>query len=396
MATTDPLARLSILAWRREMAGVEALLADETTRRQFIARGGGAVYVEAVADASGPLAVIPALAVVDDAGAAMMLLPEGGRALASVGAHLGAPEVVTLLADEVEAAGLAGENALLLAIAHQRAGEPDRAREVIARTLAGTPAPVVQIAARLARHRDTPLAPCPSGPDRDGALPGLLDRAKARSAMNELMPGRSIGPSDARTSPATYGIVAVVFGAWILQCGAMQGEGLAAIDRLGALHVPLEPAEAWRLVAYGFLHVGWLHVILNVLVLIPMGRFIEGYFGRAHLLAIYAFTLVAAGLTVVMLSPAGMTVVGASGAVFGLMGAALGTLLLDGTLRRSPERHAKIREMAKGAAIQLAIGYLVPMISGAAHAGGFVAGLVLGAAFAATAGGRRRIRSGSA
>jgi rhomboid protease GluP len=86
---------------------------------------------------------------------------------------------------------------------------------------------------------------------------------------------------------------------------------------------------------------------------------------------------VTAGASVVAFSHHG--VVGASGAIFGLSGAAFAILLSNAPLRKSPEGRTAIRKMISSTLLQLLIGFTLPFISESAHLGGFVPGLLLGA-----------------
>lgn len=78
----------------------------------------------------------------------------------------------------------------------------------------------------------------------------------------------------------------------------------------------------WRLVTSGFLHEGYLHLGLNMLALYWLGRMVEPALGHARFLAIYFASLLTGSLGVMLLQPDAYTR-GASGAIFGLLGAAV-------------------------------------------------------------------------
>jgi membrane associated rhomboid family serine protease len=80
--------------------------------------------------------------------------------------------------------------------------------------------------------------------------------------------------------------------------------------------------QYWRLLTSGFLHWDILHIALNMYVLFWVGRLLEPAIGRPRFLAIYFTGLLAGSLGVLIVSPTSPTA-GASGAIFGLMGAAL-------------------------------------------------------------------------
>jgi membrane associated rhomboid family serine protease len=79
--------------------------------------------------------------------------------------------------------------------------------------------------------------------------------------------------------------------------------------------------QYYRLLTAGFLHWDFLHIGSNMLVLYFVGRMIEPTIGRVRFVAIYFVGLFAGSLGALLLSPNGATV-GASGAIFGIMGAA--------------------------------------------------------------------------
>ncbi len=145
---------------------------------------------------------------------------------------------------------------------------------------------------------------------------------------------------------------------------------------VGAKHTPsILAGEVWRLVSPALLHGGWGHLVGNALALYVLGVGCEHAFGRARMLGLFVATAVAGSL-VSMLDA--RPSVGASGAVFGLMGA-LGSLVLV----RRHDLHVRDKRVGVvlfvWAAWSLTTGALDPMIDNLAHLGGFVAGCVLGA-----------------
>ena len=122
----------------------------------------------------------------------------------------------------------------------------------------------------------------------------------------------------------------------------------------------------WRLVTAAFLHVGPVHLLLNMLALLVFGTELEGRLGRWRYLAVY-FVSVLGGATAVQLfsqSP----VAGASTAIWGLMGS-LGVLLLA--------RRQDLRGIVTLLVLNVLISVLVPGISLVGHIGGLVAGALV-------------------
>jgi len=80
--------------------------------------------------------------------------------------------------------------------------------------------------------------------------------------------------------------------------------------------------EWWRLITCGFLHGSPIHLLFNMLMLWWFGRPLEALLGRGRFLAVYFLSLLAGSAGALLLSPTNATI-GASGAVFGILGAGL-------------------------------------------------------------------------
>ncbi|WP_419922434.1 rhomboid family intramembrane serine protease [Candidatus Poriferisodalis sp.] len=140
-----------------------------------------------------------------------------------------------------------------------------------------------------------------------------------------------------------------------------------------------ELGEWWRIVTGTFLHIDLRHLLFNMLVLYLLGRRLEGVTGRALLVGIYAVSLVGGSAGALLLRP-DVAAVGASGAVYGLMGAAYLVELLRGG---NPWRDG----LGSLILINVALSFLIPNISIGGHLGGLVAGALCGVAIGDT---RRR------
>ena len=138
--------------------------------------------------------------------------------------------------------------------------------------------------------------------------------------------------------------------------------------------------EYWRLITAGFLHSGILHVAFNMYILYWLGTMLEPSLGHARFAALYLASLVAGSFGALLLAPDARTV-GASGAVFGLMGAAF-----------VMQRARGIDPMQSGIGpvilLNLALSFIIPNISIGGHLGGLIGGAAAG--FAMEWLGRRR------
>ena len=84
----------------------------------------------------------------------------------------------------------------------------------------------------------------------------------------------------------------------------------------------LESGEVWRLLTYGFLHLGFTHLALNLLFMVYAGWNLERAMGRRNLLTLYLFSVIVGGLLSLAMSP-GRPSLGASGGDFGLIAASV-------------------------------------------------------------------------
>jgi membrane associated rhomboid family serine protease len=150
------------------------------------------------------------------------------------------------------------------------------------------------------------------------------------------------------------------------------------VSRFGLAGPYVAAGDWWRLVTSGFMHVSVLHVGFNCLLLWQLGNLLEPALGRVRFAALYAAALLAGSVGVLLVEPNVITA-GASGAVFGLMGAAVVGL-----------RHRGINPMQTGLGpllvINLVLTFAIPGISIGGHLGGLAAGAALGAYLFATDG----------
>jgi rhomboid protease GluP len=141
----------------------------------------------------------------------------------------------------------------------------------------------------------------------------------------------------------------------------------------------------WRLLAALFLHIDPLHLIVNMWVLWSTGRLVERLFGGISFAAIYFTAGIVGGLLSVAWNPAGMTV-GASGAIFGILGALLAYLLHGRTRIPQPVMRAHLIPTTLFTIFSILNGLAHVGIDNAAHVGGLVSGLLLGWALASPPG----------
>jgi membrane associated rhomboid family serine protease len=124
--------------------------------------------------------------------------------------------------------------------------------------------------------------------------------------------------------------------------------------------------EYWRLLTAGFLHAGFFHLVFNMFSLYILGTMLEPAIGRLRFALIYFVSLLAGSFGALIVEPDSLTV-GASGAIFGLMGAAVVVL-----------RNRGISLMESGLGLWIGLNLLltftIPNISIGGHIGGLIGG----------------------
>ncbi len=170
----------------------------------------------------------------------------------------------------------------------------------------------------------------------------------------------------------TYVLIAVNSAVFVLQAASPTMEG----------HLTLWPpavadGELYRLVTSAFLHYGLTHLLLNMWALYVMGPPLEMSLGRLRFGALYGLSALGGSVVAYLLSPLDTATAGASGAVFGLFGAAfivLRRLNLD------------VRWVALVIAVNLVFTLVAPAVSSTAiswqgHLGGLITGTTVAAAY---------------
>jgi membrane associated rhomboid family serine protease len=236
---------------------------------------------------------------------------------------------------------------------------------------------------------------CYRHPDREG---GVRCRRCERPICPDCMVQASFGfqgPACARGGAApvvrtgrparaepyvTWGIIAVCVAVFLPSLGggaSVTGRGDLDVAGELALSAPAVAAgDWWRLFTSGFVHYGLLHVGFNMFVLFQLGTLLEPALGRVRFAALYVVSLLGGACGALLLDPDALTA-GASGAVYGLMGA--GVL---GLRRRGID---PLRSGLGGLLlVNLLLTFVIPGISVGGHLGGLAAGAVAGGTLFAT------------
>jgi len=232
------------------------------------------------------------------------------------------------------------------------------------------------------KRQDTPGSP-PLAPPPAGAPAAYQVWASQRQTARQL------GLHFRRAPPATTAVVVLIIGvhvvsgleAWHRGEATLLGSQLGSrpvdvLIRWGAKDAVLVWEGAWwRLLGSALLHGGPMHLLLNMLALFGLGRVCEALYGPTRLLWLFVFT----GITGAGLSQLGGVAlsVGASGAVFGLMGAGVTFRLRHGAALPPGVRSMLGRGLAPWIVLNLFIGFSVPGIDNLGHLGGLAGGVFL-------------------
>jgi membrane associated rhomboid family serine protease len=173
----------------------------------------------------------------------------------------------------------------------------------------------------------------------------------------------------------TFALIGINVTVFVLQLAMGSGLSVGAgwIFENGVLFGPLVgDGEWWRLLTSAFLHANLLHLGMNMLVLWIIGPALEDYFGHSQYALVYVVSALAGAAGALLWSPNAPTV-GASGAIWGIMGAAL---VLEA------RRIWVFGGQAMGLVVfNLLITFLIPGISIGGHIGGLIGGGLCALAF---------------
>jgi membrane associated rhomboid family serine protease len=181
---------------------------------------------------------------------------------------------------------------------------------------------------------------------------------------------------DMATIPrVTYALIAINVAAFVAEGNiTFTGQPTNIVYQEGALigSFPGQPGlgvahgQWWRIVTGGFLHENIIHIGFNMYVLYILGHMLEPVLGRVRFAVIYGVALLTGSLGALIVTPHSLTV-GASGAVFGLMGAAA----VEMRARQIPIMQSGVGGLIL---LNLIISFTLPGISWGGHIGGLIGG----------------------
>jgi membrane associated rhomboid family serine protease len=153
--------------------------------------------------------------------------------------------------------------------------------------------------------------------------------ARERTKVKRVRGGSSVLGGRSSAAAVTQVLIAINVLAFIAETatgtplGGVSASGIGTLYMKGALVGPYFITglhEYYRLVTAGFLHDGLLHIAFNMWFLFVMGPMLEPAIGRLNFIVVYFVSLLAGSFGALLFEPAVPTV-GASGALFGILGA---------------------------------------------------------------------------
>jgi rhomboid protease GluP len=210
----------------------------------------------------------------------------------------------------------------------------------------------------------------------------------------EDIPFQRVEPAPwTRPLSSSMGVTQAIFGMNVAVFLAMTLSGVAMLDnpagqdliRWGANYGPATlGGQWWRLLSCVFIHGGLLHIAFNMWCLWDLGRLAESIYGHWTFAAVYAITGVSASLGSLIWNP-GILSVGASGAIFGIAGALIASFYLGEFSLPRAAMSGMLRSVVLFVGYNLFFGAVIARTDNAAHIGGLLMGLLLGALIAKAA-----------
>jgi membrane associated rhomboid family serine protease len=194
--------------------------------------------------------------------------------------------------------------------------------------------------------------------------------ASSRTARS----GGGLQAAGRRWGPVTLTLIAVNVAMFLVTAVSAAAEGFSPLDnnlstifaRLDQFPVAVAQGEWWRPLTAAFLHIGPIHLALNMLAVLVFGSELERQLGRWRFLAVYLVSALGGAASIQLFGDPLRPVAGASTAIYGLLGA-FGVLMIV--------RREDLRGLLTLLAINIFISFL-PGVSLLGHLGGLMAGAV--------------------
>ena len=152
---------------------------------------------------------------------------------------------------------------------------------------------------------------------------------------------------------------------------------IQSICKMGGFATINSPGQWWRFITPIFLHVGIIHLLLNMIMLVRTGIALERLIGTPRMIVLYMLSGIGGNIFSALMATRNVSV-GASSALFGFYGMLLVDLIQNWPLLATPKRDLFF--LLLNLVLSLAVGVL-PFVDNYAHIGGFVIGVFAGLIF---------------
>jgi len=195
---------------------------------------------------------------------------------------------------------------------------------------------------------------------------------KRRVAPPRIVRRAPAGTTDALVTKTLIGLNVAIYLVTAVQGNGLNAPGGSLFDKMFLFGPYVAGGDWWRLITAAFLHASIVHIGFNMLALWWFGAPVESYLGRARFIGLYLVSGLAGSAGALVLTPHAVTV-GASGAIFGILGAML-------ILEWQTTGHLGGNALTL-IVINLALSFAIANISIGGHIGGLIGGLLATLAF---------------
>ncbi len=178
----------------------------------------------------------------------------------------------------------------------------------------------------------------------------------------------------------TYFLLGLIVLVFFIETALGGSTSIGVLKGLGGqVNLWVWDGEVWRLLTAMFLHSGVPHLLFNAWALYILGRDTEAFYGSVRFVAIYLIAGLFGGLAYYLFGSSASATdvsVGASGAIFGIIGAELAYWLRNRTLFGALGRQ-RLLNLVVLVGINLVFGATMPGINNLVHVGGLISGFLL-------------------
>jgi membrane associated rhomboid family serine protease len=190
---------------------------------------------------------------------------------------------------------------------------------------------------------------------------------KVQRQVQRVVRGARTRPTDAIVTKILVGLNVIVYLITVAQGSGLNDPGGSLFNKWALFGPLVDHGDWWRLITSAFLHASVIHIAFNMLALWWLGAPVEMVLGRVRFIGLYLVSGLAGAAGALVANPNAVTV-GASGAIFGLLGAGL---ILEWQATGSIAGNYLTLFLSN-----LAISFAVPGISIGGHVGGLIGGIL--------------------